>query len=230
MKMLLGLGFAAMMAGGCFGQHRGGHGFVSTGHSFEHGQFPGGFVGGFPRGFFFTPQQIAVNLGIPPISPIPFLGVNSLGVDVLVPGLGITRHFGSSLFSGLFSGFGGYPLLPVIGDGYGSYGGGANIIVLQPIQMPFQPPPRPEIAKPQLHEYKEPPGTTPATGEQPVFSLQLKGGSTQPAVLVWVSSGMVHYLDRQNKGHAVALDAVDREATLRVNREKNLELHLPLEE
>ena len=121
-----------------------------------------------------------------------------------------------------FSGFGAYPLLPVIG-GYG-YGGGPNVFVLQPIQIPMAAPRPPEVVRPMLHQY---PAGPESAGAQPAFTLAMTDGSTHPAVLVWVQGRVLHYIDPADNRTTVSLSALDRNATERLNREKNLELHLP---
>jgi hypothetical protein len=231
MRGLVWLGVVVLFGGSCFGQHLpgahfappGGHG---TGPRFGPATFNSGQV---PGGFVVMPQRTSFDFGIPPLSAIPPLGLNTLGVDVLRairPGFsGFDPRFGSLGFSG----FGGFPLLPVLADGYGA--GGERVIVLQPIQMPYQPPRKPEIAHPTMHEYKESAETTsapaPTGGQQPAFTLAMKDGTTHPAILVWVQNGVLHYVDPSGKTVKVPLSTLDRDATQRLNREKNLELHLP---
>jgi hypothetical protein len=217
MQKVLTLGLLLSLVGGLPAQHRGG------GVRFNVGvPASGGFGHGFGRSPFFVPQQISVNLGIPPVNPIPPLGVNMLGVNTLTP----VWPFPGSPVPPL--GFGAYPLLPVVG-GY-DYGSGAtpNIIVLQPIQLP---PARPEVARPTLREYNPPagPGAMPAqaTAQQATFSLVLRDGTTVPAILVWAQDDSICYVDPAGRMHQIATDALDRDATLRLNRSKNLNIHLP---
>jgi hypothetical protein len=229
MRGLVWLGALVLFGSSCFGQHLPGAHFAPPGGrgtgvrfgpaTFNSPQFPGGFVVG--------PQRTSFDFGIPPLSAIPPIGVNTLGVDVLRairPGF---RDFDPRFGSLDFFGFGGFPLLPVIADGYGA--AGERVIVLQPIQMPYQPPRKPEIAHPAMHEYKEPAETTsaPTGGQQPAFTLAMKDGTTHPAILVWVQNGVLNYVDPSGKTVKVPLSTLDRDATQRLNREKNLELHLP---
>jgi hypothetical protein len=223
MKRLVWLGIFGVLAGSCFGQRPAGFRGFPAGKVFENRTFRGASVGGVRFPF---QEQISINSGIPPLSAIPPLGVNQLGVDLFTASLpGAGRRFGSA-----FSSFGAYPLLPVFGEGYGTgYAGGPSIIVLQPIQMAFPQPPRPEIARPALHEYKETADAASATsgGAQPMFTLAMRDGSMRPAILVWVQEGVVHYIDQSGKTSHIPLDTLDRDTTQRLNREKNLELHLP---
>jgi hypothetical protein len=55
----------------------------------------------------------------------------------------------------------------------------------------------------------------------------MKDGTTHPAILVWVQNGVLHFIDPSGKTVKVPVSTLDRNATERLNREKNLELHLP---
>src|SRR5882672_5738657 len=169
MKKLIGLGLFLALASHSFAQrHQPGFGFRGLGTPPAHG-FLNRFPGMIPRfQFSGTAQQTSFNFGIPPIGAISTLGVNQLGVDVITPGMpGLRGRHGFSDFGG-FGFLGGYPLLPVITDGYGYGGGAPSIIMLQPIQMPMAPPRPPEIAHAAVHEYH--PAETAAAGQQPVFT------------------------------------------------------------
>ena len=225
MRKLIGLGLFLALASHAFAQrHQPGFGFRGLGTPPAHG-FLNRFPGMIPRfEFTGTAQQTSFNFGIPPIGAISALGVNQLGVDVITPGLpGMRGRHGFSNFGG-FGFLGGYPLLPVITDGYG-YGGAPSIIMLQPIQMPVLPPRPPEIAHAALHEYH--PAETATPGQQPVFILAMNDGSRHAAILVWVQNGAVHYIDPSGKTEHAPLSSLDRATTERLNQEKNLELHLP---
>ena len=197
MKKLIGLGLFLALATHAFAQrHHPGFGFRGLGTPPAHG-FLNRFPGMVPRfEFSGTAQQTSFNFGIPPIGAISPLGVNQLGVDVITPGIpGMNRGHRFGDFGG-FGFLGGYPLLPVITDGYG-YGGAPSIIMLQPIQMPMAPPRPPEIAHAAVHEYH--PAETAAAGQQPVFTLAMNDGSRHAAILVWVQNGAIHYIDPRAK-------------------------------
>ena len=227
MKKLIGLGLFLALTTHVFAQrHQPGFGFRGLGTPPAHG-FLNRFPGMIPRfQFSGTAQQTSFNFGIPPIGAISTLGVNQLGVDVITPGMpGLSRRHGFANFEN-FGFFGGYPLLPVIADGYGYGNGGApSIIMLQPIQMPVQPPRPPEIAHATVHEYH--PAETATAGQQPVFTLAMNDGSRRSAILVWVQNGAIHYIDPTGKTEHAPLSTLDRATTERLNQEKNLELHLP---
>jgi len=227
MKKLIGLGLFLALTTHVFAQrHQPGFGFRGLGTPPAHG-FLNRFPGMIPRfQYSGSAQQTSFNFGIPPIGAISTLGVNQLGVDVITPGMpGLSRRHGFANF-GNAGFFGGYPLLPVIADGYG-YGNGSapSIIMLQPIQMPVQPPRPPEIAHATVHEYH--PAETATAGQQPVFTLAMNDGSRHSAILVWVQNGAIHYIDPAGKTEHAPLSTLDRATTERLNQEKNLELHLP---
>lgn len=224
MKKLIGLGLFLALTSHVFAQrHQPGFGFRGLGTPPAHG-FLNRFPGMIPRfQFVANAQQTSFNFGIPPIGAIPGLGVNMLGQDVITPGQpNLSGRHGFSNFGF----FGGYPLLPVITDGYGGYGGAPTIIMLQPIQMPVQPPRPPEIAHAAMHEYRQPADTADA-GQQPVFTLAMNDGSKHAAILVWVQNGAIHYIDPTGRTEHAPLSTLDRATTERLNQEKNLELHLP---
>lgn len=228
MKRVVWLAVLALIAGVCSAQRgmRIGPGSL---RGFEHGRFPAPNFGPvkLPGGFILTPEQVSVNLGIPPISAIPPLGVNQPAVDVLrltLPGfnLGVNRILGRRLRSAGSGEFGAYPLLPVVG-GYG-YGEGPNVIVLQPMQIPMTLSRPAEVVHPILHQYPVGPEST---GPQPEFTLAMRDGSTRPAILVWVQDQVLNYLDPSKKRQQIPLSTLDRASTERLNRENNVELHLP---
>ncbi len=103
---------------------------------------------------------------------------------------------------------------------------------LMPVEPPaptVQPP-----AKPEVTEYKWPAAraalaASPATDgtEAQPFAIVLKDGSTLSAVMVFASEDGLHYVDPDEKHLRIAMSEVDRAATLKLNRARNLNLHLP---
>ena len=207
---------------GGFGAGLGRGGTVAGG--FGHGRFRGGgLIGGF--GF---PSQGFVNLGIPPVGPIPPLGMNA-------PFFGFDHRFGfhHRLFSS--SGFFPYafPLFAGSYDyGYAGYAPEPSIIIVQqpsPQVIVQQAPPAP--VRSEIHDYKEPaplPTTPPiAKGEEVTFLIALNDGSVHAASAVWVQDKVLHYIDSDDRHHEVPLQSVDRALTRRLNRERKLDLWLP---
>jgi hypothetical protein len=233
MKRATLFGMLLFVAGQGFAQRGGGSGFgarIPAGIGFSGGVSGQRF--GIPRvvfqnPYFGFPQQVTGNLGIPPVGPIPQLLPNFPAANVLTPGLrGLDGRFGFSPYSG----YAGYlPALLAADEPVYGYAAAPNIIVLQPIQMPVQVQPPPAVVRSALHEYKLPAGATgaPAAAPPPVFTLSMRDGSTRSASVVWFQVGTVHYVDLAGKTEQVPLKAIDRDATERLNREKNIELRLP---
>jgi hypothetical protein len=140
----------------------------------------------------------------------------------------------------------GYAYLPY-GSGYGypAYDFGdaypyapQPAVFLQP--PPFVQPSAPPAAEPPVHpvmtEYKWPAAggasrlsasPTPAESELQAFAIVLKDGSTLSAVMVYSSDDGLHYVDPDERHMRISMSEVDRAATLKLNRARNLNLHLP---
>jgi hypothetical protein len=108
----------------------------------------------------------------------------------------------------------GYPLPP-------------NFIVVQPPPSPavVQEPPR--ETKAVIHEYPQPVPGPSAQGELPTYGIILKDGSVRSASAVFVTNNVLHYVDPEEKNLWISMEEVDREATLKLNRERKLNLWLP---
>jgi hypothetical protein len=135
--------------------------------------------------------------------------------------------------------------LPFSG-GYGYGYAPPNMVVIEqpPSPPPFvilEPPVAPTPVQSVVHEYgpssapssersasersAAPPAAPPASlVEPPSFGIVLKDGSVREAAAVTVQDGMVHYVDPNGEHGRVGLEAVDREATKRLNRERKLDL------
>jgi len=106
----------------------------------------------------------------------------------------------------------------------------------QPVLF-VQPPPPPAIVEPPpppVHpvviEYKQPtaaPSPPPATTEPQPFSIVLRDGSTLSATLIMASGDTLHYVDLEDRHMQISMAAIDRNATLHLNRERKLTLYLP---
>ena len=226
MQYVIWLSLFGLFATQALGQRGGGYSGFGRG-----GMGHGGFPGGLPRdsfgragmvqggGFGFPSRNFATNFGIPPVGPIPPLGVSAFGNQF---GFG-RRFFPSSAF--FTSGF---PLF-LGGFEYG-YPPASNIIIMEeppPPQVIVQQVPR-ETVRAEIHEYRPTAPTETVSGEeQPAFTIVLRDGSMRPAVAVSVQDDVLHYVDPDGEHRRLPLDTVDREATRRVNRERKLELRLP---
>jgi hypothetical protein len=94
-------------------------------------------------------------------------------------------------------------------------------------------PPAPRVAEPEhpvVTEYKWPAPTadsSPSDSESQVFAIVLKNGSTLSAVTVFASDDGLHYVDPDERHLRISMSEVDRAATLKLNRARNLNLYLP---
>ena len=102
----------------------------------------------------------------------------------------------------------------------------AGNLIIPPVAGTAPAPP-PQPASSVIHEYsfgKEPPGSG---GEPATFTIVLKDGSTRQAVASWVAGGKLHYVDLQARQPVLSPELIDREATERANKAKNLQMELP---
>jgi hypothetical protein len=104
-------------------------------------------------------------------------------------------------------------------------------IVEQSVRPVVQPPVHPVVT-----EYQWPAAGTPSSpstlsttsGSEPqAFAIVLKDGSTLSAVAVFASDDGLHYVDPDERHLRISMNSVDRAATLKLNRARNLNLHLP---
>jgi hypothetical protein len=137
------------------------------------------------------------------------------------------RGFGSGRRSFLSPVFpfvlGGYDYDYAPGYDYG-YAAAPNMTIVQQPPVYVIVPPSPIV--PAILEYTSPLASSTAL-EQPAFAIVLKDGSIHSALAVSVQDDMLYYVDSERGHLRVSLDAVDREATARRNRERKLELRLP---
>jgi hypothetical protein len=135
------------------------------------------------------------------------------------------------------SGFG-YSYLPYDSDD--AYGYAPQpVFFLQ--QLPqFIQPPAPPIVQPPVHpvvtEYKWPaagPASSPPTistaseSDPQAFAIVLKDGSTLSAISIIATDDGLHFVDPDERHARVSMSKVDRAATLKLNRARNLNLYLP---
>jgi hypothetical protein len=128
----------------------------------------------------------------------------------------------------------GYAYLP-FDSGYGYLPGDFGATYpYQPQPLLYVQPPAPPVVQPPVHpvmnEYKWPAtgtASSPSESEPQDFALVLKDGSTLSAVAVFASDDSLHYVDPDERHLRVSMSEVDRAATLKLNRARNLNLYLP---
>lgn len=120
-----------------------------------------------------------------------------------------------------------------------------NAYAPQPIAFIQQPPlsvqpPAPPVVQPPGHpvikSYEWPaagaasspsaPSTTSASEAQ-AFTIVLKDGSSLSALAVFADDDGLKYVDPDGRQLPISMSEIDRAATLKLNRERNLNLHLP---
>jgi hypothetical protein len=117
------------------------------------------------------------------------------------------------------------------GYGFLSYDAGAPymystqplVLIQPPAPAIVQEPPR-EV-HPVTIDYKRASATS--EDELQSFGIVLKDGSTLSATTIVASGDVLHYVDPEERFMRVSMSQVDREATLKLNRERKLTLHLP---
>jgi hypothetical protein len=110
---------------------------------------------------------------------------------------------------------------------FGDYGyaPAPSVVVLEQPPLYFLMPPTPsEPPRPEIHEYQS--AALTATEDQ-AFAIVLRDGSVHSAVAVTVQKGALYYVQPDGAHRLVPLEALDREATQRLNRERKLQLQLP---
>ncbi|HYL37648.1 MAG TPA: hypothetical protein VEV17_17165 [Bryobacteraceae bacterium] len=161
------------------------------------------------------------NNGLPPVRPIPPLGTPGAGFRTGPrPGFFRSAPFAYPLYFGDY-GYD-YPVAPAPAP--------TVVIVQQPSpQYVVVPQLVSEAPRLEVHEYIRAPSNAPPPreDESAAFVIVLKDGSVRSAVAVAVQDDVVHYVEPDGRHRRVALDAVDRDATIRRNRELNLQLQLP---
>jgi hypothetical protein len=129
----------------------------------------------------------------------------------------------------------GYGDLPYdSGDGYG-YAPQPVPFIQQPPMFVPPPPPAPPV-HPVVTDYKWPAAGAPSSSSAPsttteqepqAFAIVLKNGSTLSAEVVVASDNGLQYVDPDDRHLRISMSQVDRAATLKLNRARNLNLYLP---
>jgi len=217
------------MSGGGF---RGGGGMIGGGFrggGFTHGGFNGGsFRGGFNNGF---------------------RGFGGAGFRT-----GFGRGFGFRRFGGfygayyspyLYSSFGYWPGYynsfgndpyydyPYYGSSYGyaPYQPSVNVVSAYPAQSQQPSVVYVERAVPALHEYDEygqELRPRAASSDSPaLYLIAFQNQEIRAAIAYWVDGSTLHYVNPQHEEKQAPLDSVDRQLSVRLNRERRVQFSLP---
>jgi hypothetical protein len=102
-------------------------------------------------------------------------------------------------------------------------------LVTPQLQPAAVEPPAPEV-HPVIKDYKWPAASTApssSSASSEAFTLLLKNGSALSAEMVFASDDGLHYVDPEGRHLRIAMGEIDRAATLKLNHDRNLNLHLP---
>src|SRR5579872_5959014 len=113
---------------------------------------------------------------------------------------------------------------PTSNYGYGSgYSSSPPIVIYQSLSAP------PEVAHPEMHDYRKPePSLSQNNNEPPLYLIAVKGQENiRAAQAYWIDDGTLHYVNLQHEQKQIRLDSVDRALTLRLNRERHVDFRLP---
>jgi hypothetical protein len=88
---------------------------------------------------------------------------------------------------------------------------------------------KPDVVKPVMREYfaesKPYENFTPA--EPKIYLIALKDGSLRQSVAFWRENEKLLFVQPDHKQESIALTSLDREATVRFNKERGIEIRLP---
>jgi hypothetical protein len=224
-----GGGGGAMRGGGGFGGgFHGGGGVVrgGSGGGFVHGGSGGFFRGGgtffhggntfFRGGRFHNGFGVGFYGGYWPYAYYPYYGY----------GFGYGYGYGPDYYD--------YPYYsyPYYGGAYTAGYQQPNVAVVYPQQQQSAPVyVQPETARPISHEYDQyGQETRPAGGggnSSPIYLLAFRDHSIAAASAYWVDGRTLHYVTLQREEKQAPLDAVDRDLSNQLNRERRVQLQLP---
>jgi hypothetical protein len=167
-----------------------------------------------------------------PIGPVSPIGLPPIGAPPPRPSMQQGPVRGGRIPPYFYPGYlGGYGLG---GYGYAGYEQPAtqNVVIVQQPPPVFVLPPAapPEPVRVEISEYKPVPANRPSAPEAELktFAIILKDGSTREAAAVSFQDGALLIVDPEGEHHRVELDRVDHEATRRINRQRGLQLQLPI--
>lgn len=60
-----------------------------------------------------------------------------------------------------------------------------------------------------------------------IFLIAMKEGNIMPALAFWVEGDTLHYITRESSHNRISLDRIDREFSVRLNKERGLEFRIP---
>ncbi len=200
-----GMGSGGYRGGGMgSGGYRGG-----VGGGFHGGAGPGfggfsGFRGGFSRGFGFGTA---------------FYGGSYLPYSYPYGGYGY-GYYDSYPYDPYYSGY---------GYGYAAYNTSPNVTVIYPSQSQPASTVYVERATPVTRQYDQygQEVASSGSGGSPIYLIAFKDHVIRAAVSYWVDGKTLHYITLEREEKQAALDAVDRDFSVQLNRERHVQIQLP---
>jgi hypothetical protein len=117
------------------------------------------------------------------------------------------------------------------GYGYASYNTSPNVTVVYPQQTQASGPVYVDRATPVMRQYDEygqevaPSGG--GGGGSPIYLIAFQDHVIRAAASYWVEGKTLHYVTLQHEEKQTPLDSVDRGFSMRLNRERHVQLQLP---
>lgn len=162
------------------------------------------------------PPRVSLGTGLPPVHPIPPLGVQAPRAEL---------SWKPGAWGWRFQRFGWFP-------GYAAYPAMAPAVVVVAVSAPPPerpapaPPPVPErpAVRPQVSRYEWPEEEIAGEG---VFVIALKDSRRLRASAVWTQNGRLHLRTPEGETRRLRPAEIDRQLTLELNRQAGLRLNLP---
>ncbi len=117
------------------------------------------------------------------------------------------------------------------GYSYPAYYSTPSVSVVYPPQQTASAPVYVERANPVMHEYDQygqeiGPGAS-GVASSPIYLIAFKDGVIRAAASYWVDGSTLHYVTLQHEEKQVAMDTIDRDLSLQLNRERRVPFQLP---
>lgn len=96
----------------------------------------------------------------------------------------------------------------------------------QPVQPMAILPPQP-VQPAQPPQPVQPPEPESSVYRPTIYLIAFRDGTIRAAVAYWVSGDSLHYVTRQHEIRTVSLDRIDRDFSIRLNRERRVDFRLP---
>jgi hypothetical protein len=79
----------------------------------------------------------------------------------------------------------------------------------------------------KVYENRSVPRAATEDDKPTIFLIAMKEGNIMPALAFWVEGDTLHYITRESSHNKISLDRIDREFSVRLNKERGLEFRIP---